>query len=170
MCGFPEDSILMLGCLHRSGSFLLSPCGLAILLYEGIPFFFTNQFEEDLERMCLQPPPPAITWQLLCAISVSEDFCNQGPTSTIQLIMPLILKSGYQMVGLISTNITGQHFGQISPVWTHPYHLCSLLQSLRALTLLDSIAGREMPVQKGQSPSGLTAGSSLVCIQRISPE
>lgn len=83
MCGFPEDSILMLGCLHRSGSFLLSPCGLAILLCEGIPFFFTNQFEEDLERMCLQPPPPAITWQLLCAISVSEDFCNQGPTSTI---------------------------------------------------------------------------------------
>lgn len=122
---FPGCRTLVLSCLHRSGSFFLSPLGLAIVLREGLQIFLVNQFEGYPDRP--RPPPrarPAITWQP----ELSEDLCIQGPmsarassscTQTRHLRHPL--------VDLTSKNRTGP------PGYTHPLEICSLLSCLGAL-------------------------------------
>lgn len=111
---FAEASTLVLGCRHRSGSSLLSPIGLAILLCKGMPFFLINQFEETLGKMCLQPhphpPPPAPPSHhvatSLCSLSVwglvqpGTNICQCQPRLQLWNLR-------HQLVYLTSRNITG---------------------------------------------------------------
>lgn len=166
MHAFSEGRALVLSWLHRSGSFFLSPPGLAILLSEGLHVFLVNQFEGYPER-----PLPSLGNLSYLRTCATRDQClpalvllaHKSDTSGIRKLIWLL--KNILASGLVRAHQGTHTLGDLFFITVSQSSAPSWNPQVR-----DSHERQGVPVQKGPSSSGLPAGSNAVCTQGVSRE